>query len=245
MLPRSVMKALKRIAVVVMVVPGLAAVLALTPTDSPPPGDAPRRVAVGVITEAAHAGVALASFGLAELTPDDGPALTTLHVRATIVNPAARPLSLDASRARLELDGGATSAVFVNADVTTLPIAILDRGERAVIDLYFPLPRELAERRGPVSFALAWPMNAPARLVIRARFDRSGTGLQLAAGGEPAAGAGAQWWFDPRYPWSTYFHRPGYAVPRPPRHAAVTRAPRWDELPAADADDILRECDQW
>jgi len=53
----------------------------------------------------------------------------------------------------------------------------------------------------------------------------------------------ARWWFEPRYPWATYFHRPGIATPRPPRFVAVNRTPSW-ETPAAEAP-REHECDQW
>jgi hypothetical protein len=100
----------------------------------------------------AGAGLQLASYGVAELTTDDGVAIPALHVRAMIANMTRDlPWALDASKARVELATQQLAPAFVNSDVATLPIAILDPGERRTIDLYFPLPSDLADRGGPAS----------------------------------------------------------------------------------------------
>jgi hypothetical protein len=193
------------------------------------------------------AGLQLASHGVAELTTDDGAAISTLHVRAVITNTTRDlPWALDASRARLELASGEVAPAFVNADVATLPIAILDPGERRTIDLYFPLPPELSDCGGPVSFALTWAINSPARVVRNAWFERAAAAARPGLG-HVATGSGRHWWFDPSYPWPAYRHRPGIVTSRPPSHVTVTRAPRWDEL-ALDVDDPdprAIECDRW
>lgn len=196
----------------------------------------------------AGASLQLASFGIAELTTDDGVVISTLHVRAVIANTTGdRPWTLDTSRARVEGRAGAVVApALVNSDLTTLPIAILDPGERRTIDLYFPLAAELAEHGGPVSFELSWPVNTPERTVQVAWFERE-TAIPQSREAALAAGWGRSWWFDPRYPWPAYFHRPGIAAPRPPSYVFVTKAPRWDE-PSVDARDLQpreTECEQW
>lgn len=194
----------------------------------------------------AGTGLQLASHGVAELTTDDGAVITTLHVRAVIAS-ATRdlPWAVDASAARVELACGQIAPAFVNADVATLPIAILDPGERRTIDLYFPLP-DLPDRGGPVRFALTWPISAPARVVRNAWFERAGAAAQPRPS-LVAAGSGRHWWFDPAYPWPAYRHRPGIVTSRPPSYVAVTRAPRWEEMPPDTGDHEPREteCERW
>jgi hypothetical protein len=134
--------------------------------------------------------------------------------------------------------------------MATLPVAILDPGERCVIDLYFPLPADLTARGGPASFALSWPVNTPAPVVRHAWFER--TAVVAQSGGDLTVFPGRRpsWWFNPQYPWLTYFHRPGYAVPRPPSYVIMARSPRWSGVPPDDdasADERMREaeCDAW
>src|SRR6266478_4378227 len=72
--------------------------------------------------------VTLESYGVAELTPEGGPPVEAVHVRATITNTGLRALVVDASKARAEIVKGITVAPrFVNSNAATLPIAIIDR----------------------------------------------------------------------------------------------------------------------
>jgi len=201
-------------------------------------------------TSDAGAQLQLASLGVAELTPDDGIAIAALHVRATIANTSRdRPWAIDVSKARLDVvPASPVRPTFVNANLATLPIAILDPGEQCVIDFYFPLPPELAARGGPTSFALSWPVNVPDRVVRKAWFLRGAAAPQSIGDLARGAGWGLYWWFDPKYPWSTYDHRSGTVVPRPPEHVLVTRPPRWDEPPPGlppEERPRETECNDW
>ncbi len=240
------MHTLKSLGVIVVTIGGLLAMPHLVPGRATTSIADAHRVVVPA-TPMATAMVNLASLGIAELTPDEGAAMATLHLRAVIRNLADdRPWALDVTRARLAMaDGAPVGATFVNAELATLPVVILERGEHALIDFYFALPAELA-RRGPASFALSWPMNTPAGTIVQAWFDRDTAVARDHDDLGPAPGAGPDWWVDPGYPWSTYLHRPGYAVPRPPREVRVTRSPSWGPLRALgdDARPAL-ECDQW
>jgi len=207
-----------------------------------------RRVVLPTASDAGGA-LELSSFGVAELATDDGSVFPALHVRAVIASAAStRSWAVDASKARLEaLPGTVVEPVAVNADLTTLPIAIIDPGERRVIDLYFPLPPELARRGGPASFALSWPVHIPERTVRHAWFARGAAVVRLDVDAGHAAGRGAQWWFDPGYPWIGFHHRRGIAVRRAPERALVIRAPRWEVPPAAahDRQPPETECEVW
>jgi len=192
--------------------------------------------------------VELASLGVAELTPDDGAPIAALHLQAVLANTDDdQPWAVDMARARVELVAGEPiAAAFVNSDARTLPIAIIARGERRVVDLYFPIPRELAAH-GPAAFTLTWPMNRPPHRALHARFTSERITAQTNDGVARAAGWGPRWWFAPTYPWPEYLHRPGYVTSRPPRRVTVTQPPRWDASGREPRDPVrdLRECNRW
>lgn len=211
------------------------------------PDDGDRRLVLRPTSMNAGAGLELASYGIAELTTDDGVAIPVLHVRAVISNTTRDlPWAVDGSKLRVELASGQIAPAFVNSDVATLPVAILDPRESRTIDFYFPLPSDLADHGGPVSFALTWPFNMPAHIVRTAWFERAAA-ITQARRQPDAAGWGQHWWVDPRYPWPAHRHRPGIATDRPPSYVIVTRAPRWEQMPPDADDPQLREneCDQW
>lgn len=213
-------------------------------------GGREQQLVVAPTSSDAGAGLQLASFGVAELAPDDGTPIAVLHVRAVIANGNRdRPWSVDVSKARLDaVPASPVAPAFANANLTTLPIAIVDPGEQYMIDLYFPLPSELAARGGPTSFTVTWPVNTPDRVVRHAAFERARAVPRPYDERVRGAGWGPSWWFDPRYPWSTYHHEPGIATPRPPDRVLVTRPPRWDEPPPGlppEERPRETECNDW
>ncbi len=180
-----------------------------------------------VVIETSHGTVELASFGIAELTPFGGTALRTLHVRMAATNiddPA--PWSIDSSLVRLDIDGRSVRPLFVNSDVATLPIAVIDRGEHRVLDFYFWMPNAAATETDPSTFRFVWHVKTRGRkLESSTQFAR-----QQADASPPDdivlfAGWGAHWWSDPTYPWSSYHHRDGRITPRQPVDVEVTRPP--------------------
>jgi hypothetical protein len=183
--------------------------------------------------------VTLESYGVAELTPEGGEPVEAVHVRATITNTGLRPLVVDTSKARAEIVKGITVGPrFVNSNAATLPIAIIDRGERQTLDFYFAV----SNTRDVSSFEFAWPLNVP-HATAHAGFTRNTERARIGADTYTNLGHAATWWFDPQFAWSTYFHHPGTAKPRPPRFVTIDRQPTW-ELPVA-SDDITHDCDEW
>lgn len=186
-----------------------------------------RTMTVAIPPEAPRGRVELASYGLAELTPDGGLPMTALHVRMTVANQRDDvPWSIDFTRTRLDIPGEHRIApTFVNANIPTLPLAIVERGERVLADLYFALPPRIAAENDLRKFDVTWVVARDGRLLeSRTRFEHARKGAPLEATPVPPLGASRAWWFDPAYPWSTYYHRPGRLVPRPPRHVTLTRA---------------------
>ena len=178
-----------------------------------------------VVIATSRGTIELASFGIVELTPREAPALHTMHVRMVVSNlddPA--PWSLDAATARLAIDGSSLRPVFVNSDIATLPIAIIDRGEQRVLDFYFALPADPPELS---AFAFAWQLKTPERrLASSTRFARQPAGVPPRTAIVLLAGWGSHWWCDPAYPWPLYYHHDGPIAPRPPVDVAITRPPR-------------------
>ncbi|HSN26231.1 MAG TPA: hypothetical protein VLT45_08095 [Kofleriaceae bacterium] len=174
--------------------------------------------------------VEVASFGLVELTPDDTPAMSTLHVRLVVANESDRaPWAFDVSKVTLELGRFHEAATLANSDLATLPIAILDRGERATIDAYFELPPPPADLS---HFGVTWQVSTGAGVRLeRTRFvvdDQRPPFMSI----EHRVGWGSIWWFDPAHEWSRFYHRAGTIVPRPPTHVLVTRPPVRHAMPS-------------
>ena len=129
------------------------------------------------------------SFGLVELTPDDQPPMTTLHVRLALANTEAAPVTFDADSAVVELGAWHAHPACANADAGTLPHIVLDAGERATIDLYFALPARAPDLS---HVAVRWALGA--------RVERTPLVVDWL---EPAssrrhAGGGRDWWCDPQ-----------------------------------------------
>jgi hypothetical protein len=167
--------------------------------------------------------VELASFGTVDLAADGVTTIRAMHVRMIVSNMADDlAWTLDTSQVALDSGAAPIAATVVNSDVETLPIAIVGRGERAVVDLYFALPADCAS--DPRAFDVTWTLRTTASATSqRTRFSvdempsrRAGIAL--------AAGWGRRWWFDRSYAWPSFWRRSGILSPRPPEHIAVARA---------------------
>ena len=130
------------------------------------------------------------SFGLVELTFDDLPPMTTLHVRFSLANTdEPGPWTFDASRVILELGAWHAHPTCANADVRTLPTVIVGRGEHATVDVYFALPARVPDLS---HIAVRWAAGT--------RVERTPLVVDWL---EPSsarqhAGWGHEWWCDPQ-----------------------------------------------
>jgi hypothetical protein len=184
-----------------------------------------RAMTVAVPAEAPRGHVELSSYGFTDLDPEGGPPITTLHVRIAVENASDHvPWTIDYSRTTLDIRGESrVTAAFINGEAATLPYVTIERGQHALADLYFPLPARMHGEADLPSFDVTWQVATPDRLLeSRTRFERARVGV-AATTPTPPLGRAHKWWFDPGYSWSTYYHRPGYAVPRPPRHVTIAR----------------------
>lgn len=176
--------------------------------------------------------VELASFGLVELAPTEVPPMLTLHVRLAVANISSeRPWNVNIPGATVRLGGGdAAHPLLVNGDLTTLPIALIGRGEARTLDLYFPLPAGIREEEDLADLDVRVSIAAPARTTVaQARFTRREPTEVPGPRPESArvAGWGNRWWADPGYAWPTFHRRSGVIAPKAPDQAVVTRLPRW------------------
>jgi hypothetical protein len=213
-------------------VAGIAATTNYVPRDATGWNDQYRSVTIAVPAEAPRGTVELSSFGKVRLAVEGGQSLDALHVRMVIANAGdLAPWTIDLPGTTLKAPGSPSHrAVAANSNIETLPAVVVGTGEVRTLDIYFPMPA------GADSFEIAWRVTTPTSEVReRTQFTR-----QVSEGSTTLpTGWGSHWWFDPEYPWHTYFHRDGIIVPRPPESATVTRgAVRHDD------GEVANPCDQ-
>jgi hypothetical protein len=163
--------------------------------------------------------IEVVSYGVTELRRDAA-AIPALHVRAIITNDGDdTPWTFDTTQQRVEIPGeGQSRAMYVNADIGTLPNVTIGKHERRVLDFYFPLPDTLRDESHLPRFELLWQVNTPARTVAsRTSFDRVDRQPEVAyeAGVTPWplwAGYGPYWWYDPFYPRAVFVHTRPYVI---------------------------------
>jgi hypothetical protein len=194
------------------------------------PPFARRTMHVAVPTGANHGGVDLSSYGLVVITPDRGAPMTTLHLRMRVTNEEdPSPWSVSFSRVAIELPDARIPATFINADLPTLPVAIIERRESVLADLYFAMPTRVKTDADIASFDVAWRVATTGRSPEgRIHFERAGAAAPPELVPTPELGLGQHWWFDPHYAWPTYYYRPGRATPRPPKFVVVKPLSRFE-----------------
>jgi hypothetical protein len=162
--------------------------------------------------EAPQGAIEVVSYGVTKLNRDASQ-IPALHVRATITNDGDdTPWLFDTTQQLVAIPGeGQSRAMYVNADVGTLPNVTIARHERRVLDFYFPLPDTVASAATLPRFELMWQVTTPARTVAsRTSFDRINEQANVAYETAPAwplwAGYGPYWWYDPFYTGTVFVH---------------------------------------
>jgi len=148
--------------------------------------------------------VEITSYGITDLQLQ-GARVPSLHVRMLVTNDGDdTPWRLDTSQQFAEIAGeGRSAPMYVNADVQTLPNVTIARGERRVLDFYYPLPPRMRDDAALPHFEMLWQVATPERTVAsRTAFDRVER--------EPAVayelGFAPYWWYDPFYPHAVFVH---------------------------------------
>jgi len=202
----------------------------------------------GIPQEAPQGDVQLSSFGIAQLTSDGGRAVEALHVRMTITNttdPSA--WIVDTTGILLDLgQEGRSRAMFVNTDVSTLPLVTIARGDRKVIDLYFPVPSNVDEESRLPAFDVVWQVATASRAIASRTSFRA---VEVTAPNAPpsaevalVSGWGPLWWYNPLwYPGPVFVHRGPITIRHAPAHVVVTRHPRWHYHPKQRPRPLVRD----
>jgi hypothetical protein len=176
------------------------------------------------------------SFGIVGMQSTPGtPTFPTLHARLMIANNGdAAGWTLDTSQVLVDVAGeGTSAALYANSDAGAMPRVAIGRGERRVVDFYFPVPAQVGSSDRLPAFDLRWQIQTGPRLVAeRTPFQRFAVPAPLPpyTNVTVVAGWGPFWWFHPFYPHAHRFvHAPFIVVPRPPYRAQVVRPGSWHD----------------
>lgn len=183
--------------------------------------------------------VELVSFGIAELTPAELPAMSCLHVRLAVGNwRDVGPWHIDLREVELGIRHDRFAPLFINSDRPDLPVAVIPRLQRRIFDLYYLLPPRLAGPNAFTQLDVEWQVKTSYGVE---------TGLtSLAPSEQPlprtgvtllVTGWGKHWYIEPTYPWPQFYRRPGPIAHRPPATVEVTRIP--------DAQPEVDDVDRW
>jgi hypothetical protein len=172
-------------------------------------------VRTAIPQERPQGAIEVASYGVTSLRQGaQGGEIPALHVRAIVTNDGDdTPWQLDTTQQMVAIPGeGQSRAMYVNADIGTLPNVTIARHERRVLDFYFPLPDTLRNASQLPRFELLWQVATPARMVAsRTEFDRVDREPAVTYQAVPVAwplwaGYGPYWWYDPFYPRVVFLH---------------------------------------
>lgn len=170
----------------------------------------------------------LTSAGSVWLDVAHGSPIRVDHVRIEL--DATDATTADATQATLTArSSDATAPLAVESDLETLPVVMLDAGQHAAIDLYFPAT-------DAANHAFAWTIASDGRS-IAVRGD-------VAPRADVSLAAGKQWWFSPAYAWPEFRHQDGVITTKPPTGAKVRRAVD-ESAVSSDSIPTERECDEW
>lgn len=160
--------------------------------------------------------VRVSTYGVGEVEQEEGEKTPVLRVRLNISNDGDEAAwTLDTREVVVALPGhGTIGAAFVNAGSADLPFVSIPPWEQRTVDLYYPLPEEMAEASEIPAFDVLWRVRTARDFVAqRTPFER------IAVEPSPASGAGAgpapYWWYDP-----FFFGHPAGAP------AVILRGPR-------------------
>ncbi len=177
--------------------------------------------------------VRIASFGVVDIEQPrrpDADEIAALHVRFAVSNDAgAGPWTVDTRRIQADLRGvGDAGVPMVASDADGLPTVTIEPGQQRVIDLFYPLPRNVEGEDDMPAFDLLWRVRTDTGLVTqRTPFERIDVERQT-----PTYSAtgwyGSFWWYHPWYYPPGVIVRPGVLVApgAPPPRVIVRSHPR-------------------
>lgn len=179
--------------------------------------------------EAPQGDVRIATFGLMHIRPTHAtPApppnayIVALHVRMILANNGSVPWTLDTREQHAIMQGlGESRAAYVALPAGSPPVVIVAPNEKRTVDLFFPLPRAIAEPKKLPEFDVLWQVQVgPRRVVERTPFERLRLVYDYYDG--PYDTWAGPYFYDPFYPGMSFY---GAAVPRIVRERPVLITP--------------------
>ncbi|MBV9948047.1 MAG: hypothetical protein JOZ69_14425 [Myxococcales bacterium] len=160
---------------------------------------------VAIPPEAPRGNVQVATFGISEVEPTgeaaEGGTVRALHLRMLVTNNSDQPWMVDTRQQRIELDGRSSRPAYASADGGSSPPTVtVPSGSKRTIDLFFPLPLDMARASRLPAFDAIWTVQTDTRPITeRIPFER----MQV----EPQSAYAYNWdywgspfWYDPLYP---------------------------------------------
>jgi len=102
-------------------------------------------------------GLRLASYGVSELKQNDDESLKAIHLRMAVSDSGTQPVTLDTREQRLQLpDGRQLAPAYATSKASAPPLIQVTPGSSRTVDLFFPLPPDIAEESNPGQFDVIW-----------------------------------------------------------------------------------------
>lgn len=150
------------------------------------------------------------SYGVVQAASQDGVTqLPALHVRLVVKNDSARPWTLDTREQQAELGARPAQApAFASAGPggSAPPVVTIAAGTSRPIDVFFPVPTDLAEDEAP-SFVLRWRLNTGEAIYVgttqfeRVEVDENDQYVASPYDYGPGYYWGPPYWYNPMYPY--------------------------------------------
>ena len=105
-------------------------------------------------------GLRVASYGVSKLEQKGNDPLKAIHLRLAVSDNGQQPMVLDTRAQRLQLpDGRQLAPAYVRARASVPPLIRIVPGTARTVDLYFPLPPDIADEANPSQFDVIWRVN--------------------------------------------------------------------------------------
>ena len=102
-------------------------------------------------------GLRVASYGVSELKQNGDDSRKAIHLRMAVADNGTQPMTLDTRAQRLQLpDGRQLAPAYASSRASTPPLIQVAPGSARVVDLFFPLPADIAEEADPSQFDVIW-----------------------------------------------------------------------------------------
>jgi uncharacterized membrane protein YgcG len=139
-------------------------------TNAPAPIARKAAVEYAIPPNAPQGSAQIASYGLAEITPENAPTemQQALHLRVILTDHAATPWSFDTTEQRVKLsDGEVLAPAFASTNRGTPPPLVgADDYDHRVVDLFFLLPPTFQNTDSVPPFDALWRVNTSAGVIV-------------------------------------------------------------------------------